>query len=159
MPLKFSDAKLLATTLQEIRADTSDADGAGSGGGAEWCVFAYAARNCVEFVAKGAGGIDGLVEAVSAETAAGRERLRGAIHYVYVKLQRGEGMRRETRFCLYTCVPQGVSSMGKAVVVPHKGAITAIFSPFTAHAEISGVAELTQEAVEREAKFYVDWRS
>ena len=152
MPLKFADAKLLATTLQDIRAD-------GDGGGAEWCVFSYAARNCVEFVAKGAGGIDGLVKEVGSDTVIGRERLHSAIHYVYIKLQRGEGMSKETRFCLYTCVPKDVSSMGRAVVVPHKGAITAIFSPFTAHAEIMGVAELTQDAVEREAKFYVDWQS
>ena len=87
----------------------------------------------------------------------GAARLCDTIHYVYLRLERGEGMNKETRFLLITCMPDTVPGMAKAVMVPHKGGVTAIFSPFASHLEVESLAELTKEQVEKGAKFYVDW--
>eukprot|EP00937_MAST-01D_sp_MAST-1D-sp2_P005044 g5044.t1 len=148
---QFTDGTLLASTLQAVRAE----DGA-----TQWCAFAYRQkdRGALELVAEGAGGAAAITATIGAESALGRGRLAKVVHYVFVRLQRGAGTTKETRFCLLTVVPESISGLGKAVVVPHKGAVTAIFSPFTAHVELTSVAELTQEALVKHANFYVDWR-
>ena len=146
--LQFTDAHKLAETLREVR---------GADDTAEWCVFAYADRASLELVATGGGGVAGLLAAAGAGSELGSSRLCDTIHYVYLRLERGEGTNKETRFCLITCMPDTVPGMAKSVMVPHKGGVTAIFSPFTSHLEVESLAELTQEQVEKEAKFYVDW--
>ena len=148
--LQFADAHKLAETLREVR-------GADDPSSAEWCVFAYADRASLELVATGGGVVAGLLAAAGAGSELGSSRLCDTIHYVYLRLERGEGTNKETRFCLITCMPDTVPGMAKSVMVPHKGGVTAIFSPFTSHLEVESLAELTQEQVEKEAKFYVDW--
>ena len=124
---------------------------------AEWCVFAYADRASLELVGTGHNGVAGLQEAAGPGSELGAARLCDTIHYVYLRLERGEGMNKETRFLLITCMPDTVPGMAKAVMVPHKGGVTAIFSPFASHLEVESLAELTKEQVEKGAKFYVDW--
>jgi hypothetical protein len=133
--LVFSNEADANQALSEVRSDTNDTN---------WCLFTYseAAKNTIDLVGKGAGGVEELKTHLAA----------GKMFYGLVRVTDKIDNSVTVKFVFIVWCGESVPFVQKAKMTTHKGSITKLIGQFHNDINCSNVSELSEDIIMRKVR-------
>jgi len=118
----------IAAAYQEVRKDSSENN---------WFVLGYSGNAAVQVVAKGSGGLPGLVEQLQDDQC----------QYAYLRVTSGDEESKRTKFVFISWCGEGVGALKRAKMSVHKASVKTVVRDFAVEIHATSKDELSEGEV------------